>query len=166
MSDNKFNVLILGNAAVGKTSIIKAYTNQAFYHSHQVTLGLDYVSHKFKPLGSEKEFNIKIWDTAGQERFRSLTHSFYKQGKGIIVCFDLTNAESFKQVREWIASIQEHADPNISTVLVGTKCDLKDGIVITKQEAKECAKNNGMNYFETSSLTNTGIKEMFEDFFN
>ena len=84
----------------------------------------------------------------------------------MIVCFDLTNAASFKQVKKWIASIQQHADPNISTVLVGTKCDLKEEIVITNQEAKECAKNNGVNYFETSSLTNTGIKEMFEDLFN
>ena len=89
------------------------------------------MKHIFKASGSEKEFNIKIWDTAGQERFESLTHSFYKQGKGMIVCFDLTNAESFKKVKKWIASIQQHADPNISTVLVGTKCDLKEEIVIT-----------------------------------
>lgn len=53
MSENKFNVLILGNAAVGKTSIIKAYTTQAFDESHQVTLGLDYVSQRFKPIGSD-----------------------------------------------------------------------------------------------------------------
>ena len=131
-----------------------------------MTLGLDYVSHRFTPTNSDKEYNIKIWDTAGQERFRSLTHGFYKQGKGIIVCFDLTNAESFKQAREWIASIEEHADPNITTVLVGTKSDLKEAIVITEREAKEFAKNNNMNYFETSSLKNTGIKEMFESFFN
>ena len=166
MSDNKFNVLILGNAAVGKTNIIKVYVGQAFDYNSKATLGIDYVNHKFKASGSEKEFDTKIWDTAGQERFESLTHSFYRQAKGMIVCFDLTNAESFKKVKKWIASIQEHADPNISTVLVGTKCDLKEGIVITNQEAKECAKNNGMNYFETSALSNTGIKEMFEDLFN
>ena len=78
MSDNKFNVLILGNAAVGKTSIIKAYTNQALDYKIYATMELDFVSQRFKPSGSQKEFNIKIWDTAGQECFRSLTHSFYK----------------------------------------------------------------------------------------
>ena len=100
MSIDKFNVLILGNAAVGKTNIIKAYDGQAFDPNSEATLGIDYVKHKFKALGSEKEFDIKIWDTAGQERFESLTHSFYKRAKGMIVCFDLTNAESFKKVKK------------------------------------------------------------------
>lgn len=65
-----------------------------------------------------------------------------------------------------MASIAEHADPNISTVLVGNKSDLKNSIVIQRQEAEAFAKNNNMHYYATSSLENTGITEMFEDFFN
>jgi hypothetical protein len=65
-----------------------------------------------------------------------------------------------------MASIAEHADTNISTVLVGTKSDLKDSVVIDRQEAEAFAKNNNMHYYATSSLKNAGINEMFQDFFN
>ena len=82
---------MLGDAAVGKTSISNMYAKDKFNESHMATLGIDYVSKKFTPKGSDQEFDVKIWDTAGQERFRTLTHAFYKQANGIVVAFDVTN---------------------------------------------------------------------------
>jgi small GTP-binding protein len=74
------------------------------------TLGLDYVSKTFTPKDSNTELAVKIWDTAGQERFRTLTHAFYKQANGVVVTFDVTNEETFKNVRKWMESIFDHAD--------------------------------------------------------
>ena len=78
MANNKINIIVLGDGAVGKTSLLKMYAEGMFTESHMATLGLDYVSKSFTPEGAPQEMQVKIWDTAGQERFRTLTHAFYK----------------------------------------------------------------------------------------
>ena len=89
------------------------------------TIGLDYVSTTYKSPNSE-DIAVKIWDTAGQERFKTITYSFYKQANGVIITFDITNKLSFTNVKTWLESIYQHADPNITKVLVGNKLDLEE----------------------------------------
>ncbi len=103
------------------------------------TLGLDYVSKAYTPPGSNLELQVKIWDTAGQERFRTLTHAFYKQANGVVVAFDITNEDSFKNVRKWMESIYEHADQNICKVMVGNKIDLESERKTSYKEASDLA---------------------------
>ena len=110
------------------------YQEQKFQESHMATLGLDYVSKTFTPEGTDQELAVKIWDTAGQERFRTLTHAFYKQANGVVVAFDVSNRETFDNVKKWMESIFEHADQNICKVMVGNKIDIEDRRV-TKKEA-------------------------------
>lgn len=99
------------------------------------TIGLDYVSTTYKSPKSE-DIAVKIWDTAGQERFKTITYSFYKQANGVIVTFDVTNSLSFTNVKTWLESIYQHADPNIVKVLVGNKIDLDDDRKVTTEEAR------------------------------
>ena len=136
---NKINIIVLGDGAVGKTSLLKMYAEGKFTESHMATLGLDYVSKAFTPEGAPNEMQVKIWDTAGQERFRTLTHAFYKQANGVVVAFDVTNEDTFKNVRKWMESIYEHADQNICKVMVGNKIDLEDERKISKKEAEDLA---------------------------
>ena len=82
-------IIILGDGAVGKTSIIKRYSDKEFDEEHITTLGLDFVTKKYTYEGIDA--TIKIWDTAGQERFKTLTYSFYKKANGIIIAFDVTD---------------------------------------------------------------------------
>ena len=89
------------------------------------TIGLDYVSTTFRSPKGE-DIAVKIWDTAGQERFKTITYSFYKQAQGVIVTFDVTNPHTFANVKTWLESIYQHADPSIVKVLVGNKIDLED----------------------------------------
>ena len=98
------------------------------------TMGLDYVSTTFTPEGTDEELPVKIWDTAGQERFVTLTHSFYKQANGIIMAFDVSNRDSFDNVKKWMESISDHADQNVCKIMVGNKIDIEDRRV-TKKEA-------------------------------
>ena len=125
------------------------------------TLGLDYVSKTFTPEGTDQELAVKIWDTAGQERFRTLTHAFYKQANGVVVAFDVSNRESFDNVKKWMESIFEHADQNICKVMVGNKIDIEDRRV-TKKEAQDLATSYNMLYFEASAKQNIGITVFFE----
>ena len=79
MSDsNKINIIVIGDSAVGKTSLLRKFSEDGFQDSHVATLGLDLVTKRFKPEGAQENFIIKVWDTAGQERFRTITHSFYR----------------------------------------------------------------------------------------
>ena len=159
MSQKKIQVIILGDGAVGKTSLLKMYQDKQFTQSHMATIGLDYVSSTFhSPKG--EDIAVKIWDTAGQERFRTITYSFYKQANGVIVTFDVTNATSFNNVKNWLESIYQHADPNIVKALVGNKIDLENDRVVTYEEAKRLADQNKMPYFETSAKLNKNVDEL------
>jgi small GTP-binding protein len=122
------------------------------------TIGLDYVSSTYKSPKGE-DIAVKIWDTAGQERFRTITYSFYKQANGVIVTFDVTNATSFNNVKNWLESIYQHADPNIVKALVGNKIDLDDRAV-SAEEAKRLADQHKMPYFETSAKLNQNVDEL------
>ena len=99
------NIVILGDGAVGKTSLLKMYDEKEFPDAHMATLGLDFITKKWSSEGGKDSFSVKIWDTAGQERFRTLTHSFYKQGNGIIVAFAVNDSGSFQNVSAWLSSI-------------------------------------------------------------
>ena len=104
--------------------MIKMYAEKKFTASHMATLGLDFVTKQFKPKNfPDKEMQVKIWDTAGQERFRTLTQSFYKQAQGIIIVFDVTNGESFRNIHGWLESIRTHSAGNVAMILCGNKCD-------------------------------------------
>mgnify|MGYP000872807846 CR=1 FL=1 len=161
-ANNKINIIVLGDGAVGKTSLLKMYAEGKFQESHMATLGLDYVSKAYTPDGAAQELQVKIWDTAGQERFRTLTHAFYKQANGVVVAFDVTNEDTFKNVRKWMESIFEHADHNICKVMVGNKIDLEEDRRISAKEAQDLANQYQMKYFEASAKENTGIAEFFE----
>ena len=102
MTALKCNIIVLGDGAVGKTSLLRMYSDKKFSAQHMATLGLDFVSKDYTPEGTNKTMRCKIWDTAGQERFRTLTQSFYKQAQGVILAFDVTNTTSFKNVKMWL----------------------------------------------------------------
>ena len=125
------------------------------------TIGLDYVSTTYKSPNSE-DIAVKIWDTAGQERFKTITYSFYKQAHGVIVTFDVTNQLSFTNVKTWLESIYQHADPSITKVLVGNKIDLEDDRKVSSEEAKSLADQHKMKYFETSAKLNRNIDELMQ----
>ena len=104
MQRNQIQIIILGDGAVGKTSIIKQYMDQTFDEDHLTTLGLDFAQKKYTAKDG-KEVPVKIWDTAGQERFKKLTYSFYKKADGVIVAFDMTEERTFDSIAGWMDSI-------------------------------------------------------------
>lgn len=103
-------------------------------------------------------FMIINRDTAGQERFRSLTAAFFRDAMGFLLVFDLTNESSFLNVRNWIGEIQANAySEKVNMILVGNKCDLEAERIISKVRAIEFAKQNHIDYIETSALKNINV---------
>ena len=158
----QFKFLILGEAAIGKSSIIERYYNNLFSGNYLATIGVDVRKKRLEV--NNHDIDIAINDTAGQERFRSITRMFYKGADGILVGFDLTNKESFKQVNYWIEQIEANKskDYPISIVLFGNKCDATEQIVVKEDEIESLKQKYNLEYFPTSAKEGTNVKEAFE----
>ncbi len=158
--DYIFKVLLVGNSDVGKSSLILRYVDQIWNDVFVPTIGVDF---KVKSLEIEnKSIKLQIWDTAGQERFRNVISSYFKGAHGILLIFDITSRESFKELENWLGEVERNASPQILKILIGNKCDLVEERDISKDEAEAFAMRNGMQYIETSAKINTNVNEAFE----
>jgi small GTP-binding protein len=157
--DFSFKVLILGDTTVGKTCILLRFADDSFSAQHITTIGVDFRL-KIIDVGG-KLIKLQIWDTAGQERFRTITKAYYKGSHGIILTYDITNRESFKNVTHWIKQIETSGVENLVKVLVANKCDLPDRMV-TEEEGQKLAQEYGMQFFEASAKNNININETFK----
>ena len=105
--DHIFKLLLIGDAGVGKSSILLRFTDDAFEEHLASTIGVDFKVKTVTMRG--KTLKLTIWDTAGQERFRTLTSSYYRGCHGIILVFDVTDRSSFEHVRMWLDEIELYA---------------------------------------------------------
>jgi small GTP-binding protein len=157
--DHLFKLLIIGESGVGKTCLLIRYTDDSFTQNHINTIGIDF---KIKVLDYEgKHIKLQIWDTAGQERFKTITKTYYKGAQGIILTYDVTDQESFKNISNWIKQIEANAQNSAIKVLVGNKFD-KPNRVVTKEEGEKLAEEYQMKYFETSAKTGENVSEVFQ----
>ncbi len=99
---------------------------------------------------------------AGSEAFKSITRTYYKGVAGALLVFDITRADTFQNVANWLDEIHENASSKISLVLVGNKADMGDKRAVPFEEAKTFAENNGMSYVETSAKTGMNVGEAFQ----
>lgn len=101
------------------------------------------------------------WDTAGQERFRTITSSYYRGAHGIIIVYDVTDKDSFNNVKQWLNEIDRYACENVNKLLVGNKCDMESKRAVTFEEAKEFADSHSMPFLETSAKSATNVEKAF-----
>ncbi len=156
--DHLFKLLIIGESGVGKTCLLLRFTDDSFTANHLTTIGIDF---KIKIINLEdKQIKLQIWDTAGQERFRTITKTYYKGAHGIILTYDVTDENSFKNIRNWVKQIEQNAQNNVCKVLVGNKCDREDR-KISYEEGAKLASEFKMQFFETSAKSNYNVNETF-----
>merc|ERR1711972_861040 len=104
----------------------------------------------------------QIWDTAGQERFRTITSSYYRGAHGIIIVYDVTDKESFNNVKHWMQEIDKYAADGVNKSLVGNKCDLASKKVVSYDEAKELADSLSVQFMETSAKNAHNVEQAFQ----
>ena len=160
-ADITIKLLLIGNAYVGKTLIVQKFIDNAFSKSTVSTIGMDLQSKVIEING--KKVKYLLWDTAGEERMKTMTYSYYRGCHVILVVFDVTERKSFQNVTTWVECIDKFAKSNVLRILVGNKTDLEDKRIISKEEGKSLAEQNGLKYYEISALKITGLHEMFED---
>ena len=155
--DQKCQLLIIGDSTVGKTSILSRFANGIFNSNYLATVGLD--SFTKDEIIDDKTVRIKIWDTAGQERYKSLTKGFFRNAEGVMLVYDVTNSETYENLKFWLQSIKNNTSPDmgeIPIILIGNKIDCEDREV-KHEEAENFWKEQGYPYFETSAKTGENI---------
>lgn len=158
-------VLVVGDVATGKTSLIRRYVHGWFSPDHRTTIGVDF-SLKPVPLANGKgELQIQLWDIAGQERFSGLARIYYRDAVGAVVVFDLSEPGSMESAVKWKADLDEKVFlPNgerIPVWLIGNKVDLVDENA-REDEMNSFAKNKGFQgWIQTSAKTNHNVEQAF-----
>ncbi|XP_031572326.1 ras-related protein Rab-13-like isoform X2 [Actinia tenebrosa] len=159
--DLQYKVIVIGETAVGKSSLIRRYANpeQPFTSNMISTVGIDFVNVDTKV--DDLTVRLQIWDTAGQERFRTMTKSQFRGTKGVLLVYDITKDFSYDQLQFWIKSIKESKLDHEEFLIVGNKYDLNDEREVPKTRGEELAKSLGVKYMETSAKTGRNVKEVF-----
>lgn len=157
--DHLFKLLIIGDSGVGKSSILLRFADNVFSGTYITTIGVDF---KIRTIDVEGEkVKLQIWDTAGQERFRTITSTYYRGTHGVIVVYDVTNGDSFVNVKRWLHEIDQNCDV-VSRVLVGNKCDCPpERRVVVQEDARKFADQMSIQLFETSAKDNVNIEQVF-----
>ena len=153
----KMNIMTLGNGAVGKTSFIIKYTENAYQEVYLSTIGIDFKCKIIKI--NDKKYKIYLYDTTGQERFRALTLNVIKNAQAIILMYDITNTSSFESIPGWIKSVKESKGEDFPMILLGNKLDKNEVRQINKEDGEHLAKENGIDFFEISNKDGTNINE-------
>lgn len=160
----QFRIIMLGDSTVGKSSLLKRYTEDLFLESINQTVGVDFYVH-FLEVEPGVRVKLQFWDTAGQERFRSVTRSYYRNSVGGLLVFDITSRSSFDHIKVWYNEVCERVQPQkVLFVLVGQKLD-RDAHkerAVSQEEAQKLAGQLGMPYIEASAKTGQNVRESFE----
>jgi len=157
--DYLFKLLLIGDSGVGKSCLLLRFADDTYTESYISTIGVDFKIRTVELDG--KTIKLQIWDTAGQERFRTITSSYYRGAHGIIIVYDITDVESFNNVRQWLFEIDRFASEHVNKLLVGNKSDLVNKRVVTKETATEFAEGLGIPFLETSAKNSTNVEEAF-----
>ena len=156
--DYIFHIVFVGEANVGKTTLLSSLNNKPLPVTHQPTIGVDFTT----AITTLPNTIIKsyIWDTAGQEYFYSITKQYFQDIAGAIIVFDLSNAKTFHKVKYWFDELKKVNKYPFKVLLVGNKNDLIPAV--TYEEVSEFARKYKMNYCETCGLDNKFFS--FENF--
>ncbi|KAG0208729.1 hypothetical protein BGX33_006053 [Mortierella sp. NVP41] len=125
MKPVQVKLVLLGEAAVGKSSLVLRFVNDEFQNNKEPTIGAAFLTQKCRL--EDKVIKFEIWDTAGQERFHSLAPMYYRNAQAAVIVYDVTKASSLEKAKSWVKELQRQANPNIVIALTGNKVDLVAG---------------------------------------
>jgi len=159
-NDKTLKLLLLGDSAVGKSSLMFRFVEGTSPEDKMLaTVGIDF---KWTTVVvKDTTYRVQIWDTAGQEKFRTIARSYYRNVKGYILVYDITDRFSFEHIEYWLEELSNSGNPGTYMVLVGNKADREDERKVSTKEGKTFAKEHGAAFLETSAFNGTNVNELF-----
>jgi len=158
-TDVTIRIILVGDSATGKTSLLLRYVDTKFSAKSVATVGIDFRT-KILTFGSTV-VKVQIFDTAGQERFHTITQAYYRNASGALIVFDVTNPSSYSNIYRWLTDMDSQAASAIK-LIVGNKCDLDEARMITRGQAQKLADEVGCHYMEASAMTGHNVEEAFQ----
>eukprot|EP00128_Syssomonas_multiformis_P001077 Colp12_sorted_trinity150504_noHs@25975 len=155
----QFKLVLLGESAVGKSSLVLRFVKGQFHEYQESTIGAAFLTQTV--CLDDTTVKFEIWDTAGQERYHSLAPMYYRTAQAAIVAYDVTNADTFGRAKTWVKELQRQASTNIVIALAGNKADLAANRAVEYEEAQAYAEENGLLFMETSAKTAMNVNEIF-----
>lgn len=165
MASVSAKLVLLGEAAVGKSSLVVRFVSDDFQQNREPTIGAAFLTQRCQ-IGSQ-QVKFEIWDTAGQERFANLAPLYYRHAQAALVVYDVTKPASFVKARHWVRELKEQAPKGIVIALCGNKYDLvleeadADSRQVTVADGEALAAEEGALFFETSAKTGYNVNEVF-----
>lgn len=156
--ENCVKVVLIGDASVGKTALVKRWIGQDDATKTASTVGASF-SKQFVDIDGEV-YCINIWDTAGDESFNSLIPVYCRNAVAAFIVFDLTSINTFANIAKWQSLLAE-SNGNIPYIVIGNKSDLDDKKEVTDDMIQDYTKEHKVQYFETSALTGSMVEEAF-----
>ena len=160
---DKFNVMIIGDDKVGKTSILKKFGNINEEEESKFTRVENY-NKEFKY--KDEIYLFRLWDTVSKDKFNSISKAFYQKADCIILICAINDRESFLNINKWIDNIKNNIElEHIEMILIGNKCDLEDERQVGLDEIVKKGEDFKIESFETSAKTGEGVGDAFETLF-
>jgi len=155
-----YKLVLLGDAAVGKSSSVERFVKNEFFEFQQPTIGAAFLTQTVQL--DDYTVKFEIWDTAGQERYRSLAPMYYRGAAAALVVYDITSYDSFSGAKTWIEELQRQGSADIIIGLAGNKSDLESKREVPTDEARQYAQENNCIFYETSAKSGENVQTMFQ----
>ena len=159
--DYVFKLVLAGDGAVGKTTLVQKFVEEKFNEDYLATIGANIMKKEYRLRGEDVVCMFSIWDLAGQDLFKRARKSYFSNASAGIIVFDVTREETFNHVKNWMLEFQIIGKP-IPIVLVGNKIDLVDQRKVQQEDAENLAKELNISYIETSAKEGENVEEVFE----
>ncbi|CAI5757254.1 unnamed protein product [Candida verbasci] len=163
----QFKLVLLGESAVGKSSIVHRFVKNTFDDLRESTIGAAFLTQQITIPETQTTIKFEIWDTAGQERYKSLAPMYYRNANAALCVFDITNKSSFAKAQDWIKELKKQAPEGIVIAIVGNKSDLNDEREVEQEEIENYIqeqKSEGYDIInaECSAKTGDGVLTIFD----
>jgi Ras-related protein Rab-11A len=158
--DFLFKIVLIGDSGVGKTCLLARYRRDEFTYDTKHTIGVEFGTKELQVKG--RSVKAQIWDTAGQERYRAITKAYYRGAVGALLVYDITDRETFENLKRWLSEVQGHADRDIKLMLVGNKSDMESARAVSQDEGRAFAEQHGLYFVEASALKGDAVNHAFE----
>jgi Ras-related protein Rab-11A len=159
-ADFTVKIVMVGDSAVGKSSLVLRWTSNSFDPDQVSTVGFATV--RKLVIVADKLVEVMLWDTAGTDRFRSVSPSYYRSAIGASLVYSIDSAQSFANLTRWLDDLKEHTSANSVCLLVGNKSDLSESRVVSDREGLDFAKAHHISFMETSAKEAAHVNEAFD----
>ncbi len=165
-SSDKFNIMVIGDEEVGKTTILERYFNRKFNSERKKTIGVEYYLKNYTEPISKELYSFKFWDTAGQEKFQAITKNYFQRANAMVIVIAINKRSSFSNLKKWIVSIADSGTTDIPLVVFCNKFDLETEREVDNIEIDQFCNNENLKFYYTSAKNGYNIDEAFDYIIN